>query len=120
MTTSPLPRMADSGLVDPMSELGTCTIQKLDFLQKLFFLLRIHNLKCMRRIQIDFLNSSLLGTFLGICESKDLIRVAVVNTAEFLTGTDWPVNRAGCDSKLFFDLVKKIKGIVGITVLLIL
>ena len=70
----------------------------------------------MRIIQGNLLEASLLGTLLGIGEGQDLVSVAVVNTAEFLTGTNWPVNRTGCDSKLLLDLIQKIEGVVGITI----
>ena len=33
----------------------------------------------------------------------------VINSLEFLTGTDWPVDRTGCDSKLFFDIIQQFK-----------
>ncbi len=45
--------------------------------------------------------------------------LTVVDTLEFLTGTDGPVDGAGGNAKLFFDLVKQLEGIVRIAVHLV-
>ena len=50
---------------------------------------------------------------------QDLLCITIKHTPEFLTGADWPVDRTGCNTKLFFDLIQKIKSIVGISVHLI-
>ena len=73
----------------------------------------------MRIINIDLFDHTFLGTFLCIREGKDLLCITVKNASEFLTGTDWPVDRTGSNAKLFFDLIQKIKRIICISVHLI-
>ena len=73
----------------------------------------------MRIINIDLFDHTFLGTFLCIREGKDLLCITVKNASEFLTGTDWPVDRTGSNAKLFFDLIQKIKRIIGISVHLV-
>ena len=79
----------------------------------------IDHIEKMRIVDIDFFLDTFLCSLHCIGEGKDFLFVTVVNTAEFLTGTDWPVDRTGCNTKLFFDLIQKIKSIVGISVHLI-
>jgi len=102
-----------------LRKLRTCAIQKLDFFHQLLFLLRIHDLICTGIININLFYHTFLGALLCIGEGKDLLCITIKHTPEFLTGADWPVDRTGCNTKLFFDLIQKIKSIVGISVHLI-
>ena len=102
-----------------LGKLRTCAIQKLNFFHQLLFLLRIHDLICMRIINIDLFDHTFLGTFLCIGEGKDFLCITVKNSSEFLTGTNRPVDRTSSNTKLFFDLIQKIKRIICISVHLI-
>ena len=73
----------------------------------------------MRIVDIDFFLDTFLCSLHCIGEGKDFLFVTVVNTAEFLSGTDRPVDRAGCNAELFFDLVEQLEGIVRIAVHLV-
>ena len=102
-----------------LRKLRACAIQKLDFFHQLLFLLRIHDLICTGIININLFYHTFLGALLCIGKGKDLLCITIKHTPEFLTGADWPVDRTGCNTKLFFDLIQKIKSIVGISVHLI-
>ena len=73
----------------------------------------------MRIVDINFFLDTFLRSLHCIGEGKDFLFVTVVNTAEFLSGTDRPVDRAGCNAELFFDLVEQLEGIVRIAVHLV-
>ena len=42
--------------------------------------------------------------------------ITIINSAEFFTGTDRPVDRTCCDSEFFFYFIQKIKRIICISV----
>ena len=94
----------------------TGAVQKFNLLQQLLFLFLVHNIHQMRIVQIDLFLDSFLGSLHGIGKSQYLIGISVVNSAESLSGTDRPVDRACGDSQLFFDFIQKIERIVGIPV----
>ena len=107
--------LADKLLV----KLCTCAVEQLDLIHKLFFLVLIDHIEKMRIVDIDFFLDTFLCSLHCIGEGKDFLFVTVVNTAEFLSGTDRPVDRAGCNAELFFDLVEQLEGIVRIAVHLV-
>ena len=45
------------------------------------------------------------GSFHGIGEGQDFFGISVIDTAEFFSGSDRPVDRAGRDPEFFFDIV---------------
>ena len=49
----------------------------------------------------------------------DLLALTIIDSLEFLTGTDGPVDRTCCDSQLFFNIIQQFKGIHGITIHLV-
>ena len=107
--------LADKLLV----KLCTCAVEQLDLIHELFFLVLIDHIEKMRIVDIDFFLDTFLCSLHCIGEGKDFLFVTVVNTAEFLSGTDRPVDRAGCNAELFFDLVEQLEGIVRIAVHLV-
>ncbi len=63
--------------------------------------------------------SSMIPSFVPFCvygKGQHLMGVSVINAAEFFSGTNRPVNRAGRNSQFLFDLIQKIKGIVCVSV----
>ena len=94
----------------------TCSVKKLYFFHQLFLLIRIYDFIKTGVINVDLLNDSLFCSLLCIGKGQHLMGVSVINAAEFLSGTNGPVNRAGCNSQFLFDLIQKIKGIVCISV----
>ena len=94
----------------------TCTVQKLDFFKQLCFLVTCHDLIDLRRIQRDLSCLTLFGTLLCIGKDGDLLASTLIDTFEILSGTDRPVDRAGRNAKLLFDVIEQIEGIIGITV----
>ena len=107
--------LADKLLV----KLCTCAVEQLDLIHELFFLVLIDHIEKMRIVDIDFFLDTFLCSLHCIGEGKDFLFVTVVNTAEFLSRTDRPVDRAGCNAELFFDLVEQLEGIVRIAVHLV-
>ena len=94
----------------------TCSVQKLDLFEKLGFLVTCHDLIQLRRIQRDLSCLAFFGTFFGIGKHRNFLASTLINTFEILSGADRPVDRAGRNAKLLFDVIEQIKGIVGITV----
>ena len=106
---------ADSFLV----KLCAGTVQQFDFLFQLFLLILVHYIQKMRIVKIDLFLQTFLRTLHGIGESQYFSGISVIDTAEFLTGTDGPVDGTGGDPQLLLDIVQQIKGIVGIPVHLV-
>ena len=94
----------------------TCTVQKLDLFEQLCFLITCHDLIDLRRIQRDLSCLTFFGTLLCIGKDGDLLASTLIDTFEILSGTDRPVDRAGRNAKLLFDVIEQIEGIIGITV----
>ena len=97
-------------------KIHTRSIQKFDFFHQLFSLIRIHNIIQSCIINVNFFDHTLLGSFLCIRESQDFVCVSVINSAEFLTGTDRPVDRTCRNSEFFFYFIKKVERVICITV----
>ena len=75
----------------------TCSVQKLDLIHELFLLIRIYDVVKSCIVNIDFFDHTFLGSLLCVREGQDFVCISVINSTEFLTGTDRPVDRAGCD-----------------------
>ena len=58
-------------------------------------------------------------TLLRIGVSDHTLFLTVVDTLEFLTGTDGPVDGAGGNAKLLLDIIQQFKGISCLTVHLV-
>ena len=97
-------------------KINACAIQKLNLFHKLFSLIRIYNVIQTSIVDIDFLNDTFLCSLLCIRESQDFVCVSVINSAEFLTGTNRPVDRTCRNSEFFFYFIKKVERIICITV----
>ena len=97
-------------------KLSAGTVQKFNFFKKSIALFFAYYIQQMLIVDVDCLLDTFFRTLLGIGEGQYLLRISVVNTAELLTGTNWPVYRAGRNAELFFNLIEQIKGIVGIAV----
>ena len=100
-------------------KLYSSTVQKLDLIHELFSLTRIYDSVKTLIVNIDFFDHTLLGSLLCIREGQNLVCVSVINSTEFLTGTNRPVDRTSRNSKLFFYFIQKIKRIICISVHLV-
>ena len=94
----------------------TGTIQQFNFFQKLLLLFRDYQLIQTCIFYINFFDLPFPGTFLGIGKGQYFSGFSVINTTEFLTGTNRPVYRTGSNAQFLFNLIQKIKGIICITV----
>ena len=97
----------------------TCSVQKLDLIHELFLLIRIYDVVKSCIVNIDFFDHTFLGSLLCVREGQDFVCISVINSTEFLTGTDRPVDRAGCDPEFLFYFIQKIKRIICISVHLV-
>ena len=112
-------RCKSSGAHFFLVEIGTGAVEQLDLLQQLFLLLGVHHAVDAVILYRDLFDHAFFCTLLCIGENEHISRVAVVHAAELFARPDRPVDRAGGDPQLFFDLIQKIKRVVRVPVHLV-
>ena len=100
-------------------KLRTCTVQKLNILEKLFLLSWIQNSLKLRILQIKLQLLPLLRSLFRVRKQQNLPCIPVKHTLEGLAGTNRPVHRAGGNAKFIFNIIQKLKDIHSIPVHLI-